>query len=79
MKVSLKKIDEENTSVYYVYDATEEVRFNFHTLTEVGAPFQPEARAILKERGWEVIHGHFIDKKPWVIDKFISKQKERAL
>lgn len=39
----------------YSYDANQDMSFRFHMFCEVGAPFQPEAQAILKKKGWDKI------------------------
>ena len=39
----------------YRYDANRDMSFEFHMLCEVGAPFQTEAEAILKKKGWDKI------------------------
>lgn len=44
------------------------MRFLFHMLCEVGAPYQPAARRIIKAQGWQVDYGRSIDVAPWVAD-----------
>ena len=52
----------------YEYEISEEVSFRFYTLAEVGYPYQPKFRDMIKEKGWTVEHGRQLDHYPWVAD-----------
>ena len=54
----------------YEYEISEEVSFRFYTLAEVGEPYQPKFRDMIKEKGWIVEYGRQFDHYPWVADFF---------
>lgn len=57
----------------YQYDAGEDIRFDFHLLCEVGAPYQGWFKREIKRRGLKV-ETRQLEVKPWVAD-FVVKQK----
>jgi hypothetical protein len=59
----------------YRYNATKEVGFHFHTLAEVGAPFQPWFRKEILRRGLTVAYGQDLDHAPWVVDIATKRTK----
>jgi hypothetical protein len=52
----------------YVYEIGDDIRFRFHTLAEVGEPYQPVFRDMIKEKGWVVDYGVDLDYYPWMAD-----------
>lgn len=56
----------------YRYDVNRDIGFDFHTLAEVGAPFQSWFRNEIARRGLKVQFGRFIEEKPYVAD-FVIK------
>ena len=64
MKVTRKP----NGMLTYRYCAHGMMQFKFHTLAEVGAPYQSAARRIIESNGWKVDYGRDIDAPPWVAD-----------
>ena len=62
-----------NGMLTYTYDAGPDIRFVFHTLAEVGEPYQPWFKSAIKAHGWTVVTRE-LDAKPWVAD-FVKEPK----
>jgi len=56
----------------YRYDVNSDMEFNFHTLAEVGAPFQQQFGYEIKKCRWIVQHGRWVEGKPHVGDFVID-------
>lgn len=54
----------------YIYEIGDDISFRFYTLAEVGEPYQPKFRDMIKEKGWIVEYGRQFDHYPWVADFF---------
>lgn len=52
----------------YRYEAGGCMEFDFHTLAEVGEPYQPWFRNKIERLGWVVEFGMDLDEAPWVAD-----------
>ncbi len=52
----------------YAYEIGDGISFRFHTLAEVGEPYQPRFRDMIKEKGWVVDYGVDLDYYPWMAD-----------
>lgn len=61
----------------YHYLATPECGFEFNTLAEVGQPFQPAFREIIKQRGLIVEFGRELDERSWVADFVVGREKSQ--
>lgn len=57
-----------NGMLTYRYTAGGCMEFAFHTLAEVGAPYQQEARAIIRANGWTVRYNALLPSAPYVAD-----------
>lgn len=53
-----------------------EIDFNFHTLAEVGEPYQQWFRDEIARRGWKVELGRTLEERPYVADFVISAKME---
>lgn len=60
----------------YRYTAGGCVDFDFHTLAEVGEPYQAWFREEIRRRGWEV-QTREMDCKPWIAD-FVRRSTARC-
>ena len=49
--------------------------FVFNTLAEVGEPFQPWFKNLIKRHGMSIAYGVELDSYPWVVDKFLGFTK----
>ena len=71
MRVKTKKIGDVRALVY-IYDTSQDCGFAFHTLAEVGEPWQAEAKAEARRTadfwGMRIKHGVEIDQAPWFVD-----------
>lgn len=52
----------------YALDGSGEVAFDFHTLAEVGEPYQQWFRDEIARQGWQVEFGRDLEEKPYVAD-----------
>lgn len=69
--------DKEGLLVYR-YQTCAEIGFVFHTLAEVGAPYQPWFRDEIARRGWYVVHGVELERAPWVADVLVGIRPDSA-
>lgn len=53
---------------HYSIDRSGDIAFDFHTLAEVGAPYQQWFKDAIAARGWAVEFGRDLDDTPWVAD-----------
>jgi hypothetical protein len=70
----------ENGMLRYQYALSDdrEVAFAFHTLSEVGEPFQAWFRSEIETRGLQVAFGRDLDDKPYVAD-FVTGLSQDAI
>jgi hypothetical protein len=53
----------------YSYNVSPDCGFRFHTLAEVGEPYQAEFREMIEKRGLDIEYGADLDHSPWVVDR----------
>lgn len=68
----MKVTRDRNGVLTYRYKVSRDMSFEFHTLAEVGAPYQQEARDIIRANRWRVQYGADLPCAPWVVDRVQS-------